>query len=123
MRVENQVISFNMFKEIHSPSNIDDYYRVNLVNDSIEKNELEEAPLISHEPSVIHPVDEEAKKAIRNTNVIEAPENASMSNSLIEVMESSLSSSNHNNKLYKNDTRNWRAKKKRYGDHHFKPEP
>lgn len=28
MRVEDQVISFNVFKEVDSPSDMDDYYRV-----------------------------------------------------------------------------------------------
>ncbi|PON97918.1 hypothetical protein TorRG33x02_062330 [Trema orientale] len=73
MRGEDQVISFNMFKEVDSPSDIDDCYKVNLVKENIEDNSLKKAPLISHEASSIHPIDVKAKKALGNTNVVEAP--------------------------------------------------
>ncbi|PON41416.1 hypothetical protein TorRG33x02_338050, partial [Trema orientale] len=95
MRVEDQVISFNVFKKVDAPSNIDDCYRVDLVKESIEDNLWKEAPVISHEASVIHPVDVGAKKAQRNTNGVEVSQHSSNSNPLIEVIEPSFSSLRH----------------------------
>ncbi|PON76526.1 hypothetical protein PanWU01x14_035800 [Parasponia andersonii] len=121
MRVEDQIISFNMFKEVDSRSDVNDCYRVDLVKESIEVNVLEEALLINLEASIIHPIDDEkAKKAQQNTNDREAPPYSSKSNPPIRVIESSLSSSNHH-KSYKKDTKKWKIRKKKHGDHHFKP--
>ncbi|PON81124.1 hypothetical protein TorRG33x02_230830 [Trema orientale] len=56
MIMEDQVIIFNLFKKVDSPSDIDDCYRVDLVKGSIENNSLKEAPLISHEASIVRPL-------------------------------------------------------------------
>ncbi|PON54013.1 hypothetical protein TorRG33x02_303760 [Trema orientale] len=83
MRVEDKVISLHVFKEVNSPNAINDCYRVNLVKESIEDNALKEAPTISHEAFIIHPNDEEARKALGRG----APRQSSMSNPPIEVLE------------------------------------
>ncbi|PON75947.1 hypothetical protein PanWU01x14_038980, partial [Parasponia andersonii] len=57
-----------------------------------------------------------AKKGLGDTNVREATEFIPP----MEVIEPSLSPSNHQ-KPYKKDTRRWTTKKKRYGDHQFEP--
>ncbi|PON48929.1 hypothetical protein PanWU01x14_233300 [Parasponia andersonii] len=108
MRVDEQVTSFNVFKEVDSPSSVDDCYRVNLVKESIKDNALKEASLVCHEASTIHPVDKEAKKVLGNTDMMEAPQHSYESNPLKEVIEPSLSSSNHH-KAYKKDMRKWRT--------------
>ncbi|PON51229.1 hypothetical protein PanWU01x14_217900 [Parasponia andersonii] len=122
MRVEDQVISSNIFKEVDSLSNIDDYYRVYLVKENIEDNSLKEALLIIYKAFIVHPVDIKAKKAQGNINVMETPQHSSNSNFLIKVMEPSLSSP-INHKPYKKEIRKWGTKKKRYGDYHFEPRP
>ncbi|PON53706.1 hypothetical protein PanWU01x14_200480 [Parasponia andersonii] len=119
MRVEDQMISFNVFKETNSPSDLDDYYRVDLVKESIEENTFKKSPLISHEVVII---DEEVKKALGRTSVGEALQYFAKSNPPIKIMEMPLSSSNHY-KPYKKDTRKWRTKKKKHGDHQFEPRP
>ncbi|PON32809.1 hypothetical protein PanWU01x14_358210 [Parasponia andersonii] len=119
MRVEDQVISFNAFKEADSPSDIDDCYRVDLVKESIEDNLLKDSPLISHEAFIANPVDIEEKKTHRNTKVVEALQYCSKSNPTKKVIEPSLSSSSHH-KPYKKNMRKWKTKKKKYGEHHFK---
>ncbi|PON46215.1 hypothetical protein PanWU01x14_253390 [Parasponia andersonii] len=118
MRVEDQVISFNVFKEEDSSSDINDYYRVDLVKESIKDNSLKEAPLINHDASIIHLVDVEAKKSQESSNVVEALQPSSNSNPPIKVIEPLLSPSNHH-KPYKKDTRKLKTKKKKHGDHHF----
>ncbi|PON56841.1 hypothetical protein PanWU01x14_178220 [Parasponia andersonii] len=100
--MEDQVISFNVFKEVDCSSNIDDCYRIYLIKENIEDNLLKEALLISHEALIIHLVNAEVKKALGNTNVVEALQHSSNSNPPIEVIEPLLSSSSHH-KLYKKD--------------------
>ncbi|PON41056.1 hypothetical protein PanWU01x14_292670 [Parasponia andersonii] len=51
--------------------------RVDLVKESIEGNALKETPLINHKASIVHPVNEEAKKAQGNTKVVKAPQYSS----------------------------------------------
>ncbi|PON52840.1 hypothetical protein PanWU01x14_206820 [Parasponia andersonii] len=100
MRVEDQVVSFIMFKEANSPRDIDNCYRVDLVKENIEDNSLKEALSINHETSIIYPVSEEIEKSLGNTNVVEAPPHSSKSNVSIGVIEPLLSSFNHH-KPYK----------------------
>ncbi|PON60756.1 hypothetical protein PanWU01x14_150530, partial [Parasponia andersonii] len=59
MRVEDQVIYLNVFKEVDSPSDIDDYNEVDLVKENLEDNELKKAPFICCETLIIHHVGEE----------------------------------------------------------------
>ncbi|POO00095.1 hypothetical protein TorRG33x02_042220, partial [Trema orientale] len=89
---------------VDSPSDVDDCYRVDLVNMSIEDNALKEAPLIGQEASIIHPVDVEEKKDMGDINVVEPPQYSSISNLPIEVMEPPLSSSSQH-KPHKKDTK------------------
>lgn len=83
---------------------------------------MKEAPLISHEASFVHPVDEEKKKAQGSTKIVEALLHSSEPNPSMEVIKPSLSPSSHH-KPYKKDTRKWRTKKKKYDDHHFEAGP
>ncbi|PON56811.1 hypothetical protein PanWU01x14_178540 [Parasponia andersonii] len=104
MRMENQVISFNMFKKVDSSSDINDCYRVNLMKEGTEYNSLKKALLINYKASIVHLVDVEAKKAQENTNVMEAIEHSSNFNPLVEVIEPLLSFFSHH-KPYKKDFR------------------
>ena len=83
------------------------------MKESIEDGSLIKALLINHETSIVHPFDVEAKKALGDTNVVEAPQPSSNSNPPIEVIKTSLSSSSHH-KPYKKDTIKWETKKKGY---------
>ncbi|PON60753.1 hypothetical protein PanWU01x14_150500, partial [Parasponia andersonii] len=72
--------------------------------ESIEDNSLKEAQLIIHKASIIHSSDVEEKKALVNTNIVEALLHTSKFDSPIEILEPLLSSSSHH-KPYKKDTR------------------
>ncbi|PON49471.1 hypothetical protein PanWU01x14_229870 [Parasponia andersonii] len=50
-------------------------------------NSLKEASLISHEDSIIHPFDVEAKKGLEDTNVVEVLQSSSNCDPPIKVIE------------------------------------
>ncbi|PON34828.1 hypothetical protein PanWU01x14_341270 [Parasponia andersonii] len=109
-------------EEVDSPSDIDNYYRVDFVKKSIEDNLLKKAHLIYCDAPIVHLVGEETKKVLGNAKVVEAPPYSSKSNPPIGIIEPSLFSPSHH-KPYKKDTRKWRIKKKKHGDHHFESGP
>ncbi|PON59646.1 hypothetical protein TorRG33x02_287590 [Trema orientale] len=96
------------------PSDTNDYFRVDVVKQSVEDKYFGNFPTDTHEASFAHSFDVEAKKAFRDidVNLLEAPSNFVNSKSPNEFIEVALSSSSHH-KPYKERTKKWCAKKKK----------